>query len=289
MSTTEALYSKLYDKYSKIKTKKWSELEDIGKDQEGKFKHYVSVVEEYIQHLRNENERLCSEVGDLRSEVASIRSTKAEQCTGYQNRLLEENRKNEKLSEEVERLRKLQQEGNFSRSKGSNTDNGLCTPASGQVSGAAGNLSKRRRTSKRRKNSQSEAEDLVMPSSVALVTVQEPQWCRTIERPGCAKPIGQVNCVFQVLVEYMVDLKFSTVSHAEEICISAVHQSSGYAFNLTWMNRAAGSEVELLYHTASLGTLEREAPEWMKDDIVLSTNMCPIFFERLSRVVKLHS
>ncbi|TQE01861.1 hypothetical protein C1H46_012485 [Malus baccata] len=73
MSTTEALYSKLYDKYSKIKTKKWSELEDIGKDQEGKFKHYVSVAEEYIQHLRNENERLCSEVGDLRSEVASIR------------------------------------------------------------------------------------------------------------------------------------------------------------------------------------------------------------------------
>ncbi|RXH83920.1 hypothetical protein DVH24_013165 [Malus domestica] len=289
MSTTEALYSKLYDKYSKIKTKKWSELEDIGKDQEGKFKHYVSGIYFSVRICFNILRRSIFNICEMKMRGCARKSTKAEQCTGYQNRLLEENRKNEKLSEEVERLRKLQQEGNFSRSKGSNTDNGLCTPASGQVSGAAGNLSKRRRTSKRRKNSQSEAEDLVMPSSVALVTVQEPQWCRTIERPGCAKPIGQVNCVFQVLVEYMVDLKFSTVSQAEEICISAVHQSSGYAFNLTWMNRAAGSEVELLYHTASLGTLEREAPEWMKDDIVLSTNMCPIFFERLSRVVKLHS
>ncbi|CAN6695026.1 unnamed protein product [Malus baccata var. baccata] len=287
MSTTEALYSKLYEKYTKIKTKKWSELDEIGREQEGKFKHYVSVAEEYIQHLRNQNERLRLEVDELRSEVASIRSTKDEQCTEYQNLLMEENRTNKELSEEVERLRKLQQVGNLLND--SNTDNGgLCTPASGQVSGAVGNLSKRR-TSKRRKNSHSETEDMAMPSSGAVITVQEPQWCRTIERQGCAKPIGQVNCVFQVLVEYMVDLKFSTVSQAEEICISAVHQSSGYAFNLTWMNRAAGNGVELLYRTSSLGTLERVAPEWMKDDIVLSPNMCPIFFERLSRVVKLHS
>ncbi|KAM2925612.1 hypothetical protein FF1_043105 [Malus domestica] len=69
----EALYSKLYEKYTKIKMKKWSELDEIGREQEGKFKYYVSVAEEYIQHLRNQNERLRLEVDELRSEVASIR------------------------------------------------------------------------------------------------------------------------------------------------------------------------------------------------------------------------
>lgn len=215
----------------------------------------------------------------------------------------------EELSEEVARLRNLQQGGNFSRLKDSKTDNGgACTPASGQVSEEAGNRSQRRKTHKRRRQSLSETEDMVMPSSSlqddeilresekdlhkgavpsgSLITVQQvsdnpievyilsrnllspppsltnvffqPQCCRAIERPGmCLRfwtevtaillvhmvlglfymlclfqggdvnPTGQANCLFQVLVEYLVDLKFSTVSQTEEICISAVHQSSG--------------------------------------------------------------
>ena len=35
------------------------------------------------------------------------------------------------------------------------------------------------------------------------------------------------NCTFQALVEYLVGMKFSTVTQSERICISAVHQSSG--------------------------------------------------------------
>lgn len=311
--TMEALYSKLYDTYMKLKSKKWSELDNVNKDQEVKFMDYISAAEQVIQQLKSENERLLSQVKDLTSEVASIRSAKDEQCTEYQELLMEENRKNEELSEEVARLRNLQQGGNFSRLKDSKTDNGgVCTPASGQVSEEAGNQSQRRKTHKRRRQSLSETEDIVMPSSSlqddeilresekdlhkgavpsgSLITVQQPQCCRAIERPGGdVNPTGQANCLFQVLVEYLVDLKFSTVSQTEEICISAVHQSSGYSFNLTWVNRGGGKEPELLYRVLSLGTFERVAPEWMKDAIMFSTTMCPKFFERLSRVVKLHA
>lgn len=35
------------------------------------------------------------------------------------------------------------------------------------------------------------------------------------------------NCLFQELTEYVLGLKFSIVDKTEEICISAMHQSSG--------------------------------------------------------------
>ncbi|BFG30063.1 hypothetical protein CerSpe_163370 [Prunus speciosa] len=147
-----ALYSKLYDTYMKLKSKKWSELDNVNKDQEVKFMDYISAAEQVIQQLKSENERLLSQVKDLTSEVASIRSAKDEQCIEYQELLMEENRKNEELSEEVARLRNLQQVGNFSRLKDSKTDNGgVCAPASGQVSEEAGNRSQRRKTHKRRR------------------------------------------------------------------------------------------------------------------------------------------
>ncbi|BBN68601.1 titan9, partial [Prunus dulcis] len=209
----EALYSKLYDTYMKLKSKKWSELDNVNKDQEVKFMDYISAAE----------------------QVA-----KDEQCIEYQELLMEENRKNEELSEEVARLRNLQQVGNFSRLKDSKTDNGgVCTPASGQVPEEAGNRSQRRKTHKRRRQSLSETEDVVMPSS----SLQDDEILRESEKDlhkgampsgisykcstgGDVNPTGQANCLFQVLVEYLVDLKFSTVSQTEEICISAVHQSS---------------------------------------------------------------
>ncbi|KAJ0561232.1 hypothetical protein HanHA300_Chr06g0220581 [Helianthus annuus] len=45
----EALYSKLYDKYTKLKVKKASEIEQLSLDQEEKFKTYVSVCFQFIE------------------------------------------------------------------------------------------------------------------------------------------------------------------------------------------------------------------------------------------------
>jgi len=62
----------------------------------------------------------------------------------------------------------------------------------------------------------------------------------------------------------------------------------GYSFSLSWICKAPEEEAELMYHALSLGTFERLAPEWMREDIVFSPSMCPIFFERVSRVMKLN-
>lgn len=67
---------------------------------------------------------------------------------------------------------------------------------------------------------------------------------------------------------------------------SIVYIIIGYSFSLTWVKSKDGEEFELLYRVLSLGTLERVALEWMMDEIMFSTSMCPIFFERISRVIK---
>lgn len=103
----------------------------------------------------------------------------------------------EELSEEVARLRNLQQGGNFSRLKDSKTDNGgACTPASGQVSEEAGNRSQRRKTHKRRRQSLSETEDIVMPSS----SLQDDEILRESEKDlhKGAVPSGSLITVQQV-------------------------------------------------------------------------------------------
>lgn len=307
----DALYSKLYEKYSKIKTKKFSELDQQNKNQEDKFLNYIQVAEEYMQHVKSENEQLHSQLNDLRSEVASLRSTKDEQRTEYQKLLMEENRKNKELSEEVMKLQKMLQVETFSRMKDSNTDNGeLCMPGGGEVSGEAGKSSKRRNTNKRKRHSGSETGDVDMPSSSyedneipresakdlhkevvhrgSLVVSHKPQCCGNFEGSG-GSVTSTSHCLFQELTEYVLGLKFSIVDKTEEICISAMHQSSGYSFSLTWVNRATGEEPELLYRALSLGTFERVAPEWMSDELMFSPTMCPIFFERVFRVVKMSS
>jgi len=126
--------------------------------------------------------------------------------------------------------------------------------------------------------------------SNAVVNVQQPECCRrTIDASGGAlKESGSANCFFQAFVEYLVGMKLSAVNQTEGMCISALHQSSGYSFSLTWVNKAAGEEAELQYRVLSLGTFERVAPEWMREVIIFSTSMCPVFFERVSRVIKLH-
>ncbi|KAJ6716078.1 TITAN9 [Salix koriyanagi] len=100
----EDLYRKLYAKYDKLKKKQLSEFDELNKDQEVKFLNYASVAEEMIQYLKDENDRLRNQASDLRSEAASIRSTMDEQCAEYQKLLMEENKKNKMLNEEVEKL-----------------------------------------------------------------------------------------------------------------------------------------------------------------------------------------
>ncbi|XP_059593603.1 uncharacterized protein LOC100854476 isoform X3 [Vitis vinifera] len=311
----EALYKKLYEKYTKLKTRKETEIEQLNREQEVKFLTYVSA-DELIEHLRNENGKLLEQVAELRSEVASIRSTKDEEYSKYQNILMEENQKNKELSEEIERLRNLQRVGLCYSSKIDKNENGqLSTPGVAQVgrvdtsnASAISMARKRRRRSgpeeKEGASSQSVSGQVVLSreresakdlsketlSSGILVDVQQAGCCRrNIDSSGDdINDTSPASCLFQALVEFLVGMKLSAVREPDGKCISALHQSSGYSFSLTWVNKAAGEEMELLYRVQSLGTFERVAPGWMRDVLMFSTNMCPVFFERVSRVIKLH-
>ncbi|XP_059665352.1 uncharacterized protein LOC132311465 [Cornus florida] len=310
----EALYAKLYEKYSRLKTKKWSEVDEINREQEVKFMNYVSAADELIAHLRNENERLRVQVNDLTNEVASIRSTKHEQFTEYQRLSMEEKQKNKELLEEIERLRNLQREGLCCSVKDGRIENGqLNTSGGSQVGLEAFNGLTKSMTRKRSRHPGIETEVSVCPSasdqlenalvigsandlskqtmpSGAPLNIHQPECCRRkIDSSGSGADVTvSANCVFQDLVECLVGMKLSTVIQADEICISALHQSTGYSFSLTWVNKSDGEETELLYRVLSLGTFERVAPEWMREVLMFSTGMCPVFFERISRIIKLH-
>ncbi|PKU79047.1 hypothetical protein MA16_Dca000391 [Dendrobium catenatum] len=58
-----------------------------------------------------------------------------------------------------------------------------------------------------------------------------------------------------------------------------------FKFTLSLMRDSDGRDEKLLYRVSSLGTIENVALEWMKDDMVFGLAMCPVFFDRVSRVV----
>ncbi|XP_057479975.1 uncharacterized protein LOC130767208 isoform X1 [Actinidia eriantha] len=331
----EALYSKLYNKYTKLKTKQESESDKINREQEVKFMKYASAADELIEHLRNENERLKAQISNFRSEVTSIRSTKDQQHAEYQKLLTEEIQKTltsmsfvvqfrasglttqdqcKQLSVEIQRLKNLQGEGLFCNLREDHTKSREPnTSGSSQVESDILNNSDVNVRRKRSRHYGTTAEVTVTPCTVDQLEhtpvresasdlskqtvsretgliIDQPECCRRKINlsGGCADITGSPNCMFQDLIECLVGMKLSTVAQTDGICISAVHQSSGYSFSLKWVNKAGRDEAELLYCVSSLGTFERVAPEWMREVVMFSMRMCPIFFERLSRVIELH-
>ncbi|CAI9754059.1 unnamed protein product [Fraxinus pennsylvanica] len=284
----EALYSKLYNKYTKLKKEKESKLEQLNRDQEVKFVNYAAAADEMILYLKSENDRLRGQVDELKSELAFIRSSKDEQEVQHQKLLMEENQKNKELSEEIVKLKKLEQEGTcHSRqekfeSRQSNTH--TSSPDEGVGSGLSAMKSKKRKSLPAIEGTAVPHIDMEHDNAADKCSDRnEVGGALNIQQPACcqrkADTSETVNCMFQVLIEFVVGMKLSFVTQKDELCISALHQSSGYSFRLTWTNNSCG-EGELVYHLSSLGTFERVAPEWMRETMMFSTSMCPVFFER---------
>ncbi|XP_042514599.1 uncharacterized protein LOC122089159 [Macadamia integrifolia] len=287
----EALYAKLYDKYNKLKRMKESEMEQFNDDTEGKLKNHIDAADELIEHLSNEKDRLCAQINHMEKEITSIRSFKAEQIDELQKLLMEEIQKSKELSEEVERLCNLQREGLCCRT------NDACNEIKQLKSPSGGNpVSSRDLSSNSVKTLQQNARTVealtednrdVSYSSVQ-VRYEVPECCRRDSGNSDGEQVEPASCLFQALVECLVGMKFSAVNQKEGLCVSALHQSSGYSFSLTWINKPAGEETQLLYRVLSLGTFERVAPDWMREVMMFSMNMCPIFFERVAKVLRLH-
>ncbi|KAM3223384.1 hypothetical protein ACQJBY_057000 [Aegilops geniculata] len=93
------------------------------------------------------------------------------------------------------------------------------------------------------------------------------------------------SCVYHMLVESLVGMKFSLKDEAEGLSLSIHHEATGYDFSLTWLEQADGGEWAYKY--SSLGTLEEMALKWMKvQDIRFSMDMFPMFFERISSLLR---
>ncbi|KAG4383760.1 hypothetical protein GLYMA_13G152406v4 [Glycine max] len=298
----EVLYTKLYDKYTRLKSNKLSDLDHLNEEQQLKFRNFSSAAEELIEHLMTEKEELLGQVHHLRTELASLRAAKDNQVADYQRLLAEETRKNEALAEEVEKLLKLRQEG---ACHDLNYNSKIMT-VDGQFK-ANSNSSSIRMTRKRTRQNTLEKE-------ARFISFENDQG-NSVERESmenickdttsgkllecCTKANHQSgidlqesghdgNWLIQVLFEYVLGMKLSIDYQTERICLSALHQSSGYSFSISWISKSPEEEAELLYHVSSLGTFERVAPEWMREDIMFSPSMYPIFFERVSRVIKLN-
>ncbi|PWA39767.1 hypothetical protein CTI12_AA567870 [Artemisia annua] len=206
---------------------------------------------------------------------------------------------NKELLEEIERLQK----------KGSHFSSSDDLLAIEQVSGSPlssgrSNTSSRR---KRRRNGVKEVEvspsvgsqhDHILPEqsvntldkenifSGPFSHANQPTCCRQRLDPSVNASDSRI-CMFQELVECLLDLKFSIPTQTDDnVIISAVHESSGYSFSLGWVKNSEGEE-ELMYRVSSLGTFERVAPEWMRDVMLFSKSMCTVFFNRVSGIVKL--
>ncbi|KAH7841790.1 hypothetical protein Vadar_034408 [Vaccinium darrowii] len=283
-------YTKIYDKYTRLKTEKESEMDKFNHDQEVKF--MKCITDELVEHLRNEKGRLHEEIDNLRREADSIRFTKDARNAEYQKLLMEEKQKNNQLSEEIERLRNLQREGLCCSAREGNTENGqLNMSGSSQVGSGILNDSDRNVTKKRSRHNGTAADITVAPCAGDLLEhasgresasdlpkktvssgtsiVGQTECCRRkIDLSGGDTNVtGPAKCMFHDLIEFLVSMKLSTIPQTDGRCISAVHQSSGYSFSLTLVSNNAG-DVELLYRVLSLGTFERVAPEWMKEEVL---------------------
>ncbi|OIT38054.1 PREDICTED: uncharacterized protein LOC109239961 [Nicotiana attenuata] len=293
----EAIYTKLYSKYTKLKKEKDRELENLNMEQELKFVNYVAAAEQLIEFVRSENDRLREQINELRSEMASMRVAKDNEKIQYQKLLMEDNRKIKELSDEIQRLQQLDREGSgFHASTNKGESRQIITVGDSLPDALDGSTianQKRPRQS--------------LPSIQAAVTMSpreelptgpaqpstssyrytEPACCRRnadISGDGAAD-ISPAKCIFQDVFQWLLGMKFSIVTENEELCISALHESSGLSFSLTLIKNAS-EEPELVYRMLSLGTCERVAPEWMRDTVVFGPTMCAVFFERVIRAIK---
>ncbi|KAL0341680.1 UNVERIFIED_CONTAM: hypothetical protein Scaly_1830600 [Sesamum calycinum] len=217
---------------------------------------YNAAADEMIQYLKTENDRLQGQVDELKSELASIRSSSDEQHIHYQKLLMEESQKNKDLSEEIASRQKLE-----------HNECSRCTIHEATVQGQQ-NSCEDTRGDERPDNSVMESmkkrkfvhtPDRMIDvehdrpadqhvygdkgSGVPPITKQ-PLCCqKKISSGADATGTSSVNCVFQYLVEFVVGMKISPLAQSNELCILAHHQSSGYSFSLTWIKNPGG-EVE---------------------------------------------
>lgn len=96
------------------------------------------------------------------------------------------------------------------------------------------------------------------------------------------------NGLFQMLLQCMLGLQFSTVNARDWLEVLVLHESSGFSFKLKYLSSEGNIKLrengQILYCSVSLGTLQKIAPDWMKEEIVFSMGQANLFFDRILQV-----
>ncbi|GLJ15965.1 hypothetical protein SUGI_0264060 [Cryptomeria japonica] len=99
----------------------------------------------------------------------------------------------------------------------------------------------------------------------------------------------RANGLFQMLLQCMLGLQFSTVNERDGLEVLVLHESSGFSFKLKYLSAEDDIKLrengQILYCSVSLGTLQKIAPDWMKEEIVFSMGQANLFFDRILQVV----
>nr|CAD1833414.1 unnamed protein product [Ananas comosus var. bracteatus] len=266
----EQLNSKLYEKYKNLKKRKLFE-EEWDQKRDAEIRNYQLATEDLIEELRKENERLYGELSSLQEQYAETEKI-----------LLEESRKTKELSSEVGRLQIL-----LSQKKDTNDGTLIRSPniTPEARSKKAFTVSPEKKTPNSCSNKGGSQQEVVVAHYNCQEKHNMPDCCRGYmdnTEGGTGK--SSIMCVFHTLIEFLVGMKFSVGIQTEELCLSVIHEKSGYSFSLILIRHESG-QGDLMYRVSSLGTLERVALDWMKEDVIFSMTMCPVFFQRISRVV----
>ncbi|XP_058107160.1 uncharacterized protein LOC131250832 isoform X4 [Magnolia sinica] len=190
----QLLYSKLHDKYTELKMRKESEIEQYNREQKSKFMNYISAKElsEEVERLRN----LLQEKSDsIDKNDDSIDGQLKSPYGGSQLRSRD-------LSEGSAGLKTLRP------CSGVQTEEVMVIPNAGSQEEHVMVKEPERGPGKG------------MPYSDALGNSQQPCSCRrTMASSGDGlNDVCHGDCHFQTLVECLVGMKFSTVNQTEGLC-----------------------------------------------------------------------
>ncbi|KAF0897850.1 hypothetical protein E2562_001577 [Oryza meyeriana var. granulata] len=211
----EQLNAKLYDKYKALKKRK---LLDEGLDQKrsADIKELQQAMKDWVSELQSENERLIARL-----------TQKEQQLVETQTLLLDKTRKIEELNSEMSRLQCLLAEKNDANH---HTAIGSPDTAAEMILENQTPVSPAKNTPKsniRERNMRSMEKAIVARSSFQEEG-REPDCCRRHKGiSGSATEESSSTCMFHMLTESIVGMKFSVKNKTEGFSLSVSHEASG--------------------------------------------------------------
>ncbi|XP_047057395.1 uncharacterized protein LOC124663777 [Lolium rigidum] len=284
------LNANLYRKYTGLKKRKLLD-EGSARELESDIKEMCQGMKEMegeIHNLRSENNRLRDELLSKERQLAETRTLLVDtehQLAEIQAHLADseeqlaearktsvDDTKTKEFGTEISRLKLLLAE--------KNDTNNYTVP-----SGVIRNHTPVSRARTPESNNRLSNPNAIVQHGTFRDEARELECCRRNMRISGNGADESSSCVYQMLAESLVGMKFSLKNEMEGFSLCIYHEASGYNFTLTWLEQADGGEWAYKY--SSLGTLEKIALEWMKmQDIRFSMTMCRVFFQRISGLIR---